>query len=115
MILKNKVSLDDILKTEYDGFKWKQKWRNHFSRSLSSVPDLHGSSARDQHHAENGGPNLGGECSMAGSPGADTDSSVGEEGAHGGLIGHAAAAALTRVYAAHSLPGHIWSLNGELL
>lgn len=58
---------------------------------------------------------MGGECSMAGSPGADTDSSVGEEGAHGGLIGHAAAAALTRVYAAHSLPGHIWSLNGELL
>lgn len=85
-----------------------------FYRSLSSVPDLHGSSANDSHHAENGGPNLGGEGSVAGSPGADTDSSAGEEGAQGGLIGHAAAAALTRVYAAHSLPGHIWSLNGKL-
>ncbi|CAH1132851.1 unnamed protein product [Ceutorhynchus assimilis] len=82
------------------------------ARSLSSVPDLHGTSASDSHHTENGGPNLGGEGSIAGSPGADTDSSAGEEGAQGGLIGHSAAAALTRVYAAHSLPGHIWSLNG---
>lgn len=82
------------------------------SRSLSSVPDLHENSGTESHRAENGGPNLG-EGSMAGSPGADTDSSAGDEGAQGGFIGHAAAAALTRVYAAHSLPGHIWSLNGE--
>ncbi|XP_076271626.1 E3 ubiquitin-protein ligase ZNRF1 [Rhynchophorus ferrugineus] len=81
------------------------------ARSLSSVPDLHGNSGTESHRAENGGPNLG-EGSMAGSPGADTDSSAGDEGAQGGFIGHAAAAALTRVYAAHSLPGHIWSLNG---
>ncbi|XP_060535903.1 E3 ubiquitin-protein ligase ZNRF1 [Cylas formicarius] len=81
------------------------------ARSLSSVPDLHG----------NGGPHeegvaaIEGDVSATGSPGADTDSSgVGDETGigQGGLLGTAAAAALGRVYAAHSLPGHIWSLNG---
>uniref|UniRef100_A0AAR5P8Q4 E3 ubiquitin-protein ligase ZNRF1 n=1 Tax=Dendroctonus ponderosae TaxID=77166 RepID=A0AAR5P8Q4_DENPD len=82
------------------------------ARSLSSVPDLHGGSGNEAHRAQNGGPNLATEGPVVDSPDADTDSSAAEDGAHGALIGSSAAAALTRVYAAHSLPGHIWSLNG---
>ncbi|ENN78604.1 hypothetical protein YQE_04971, partial [Dendroctonus ponderosae] len=84
------------------------------ARSLSSVPDLHGGSGNEAHRAQNGGPNLATEGPVVDSPDADTDSSAAEDGAHGALIGSSAAAALTRVYAAHSLPGHIWSLNAKM-
>ncbi|KAI5630774.1 E3 ubiquitin-protein ligase znrf2 isoform X2 [Phthorimaea operculella] len=75
------------------------------ARSLSSVPDLHASHeaiaipANSQSY----------EASAAASP--DTDSSSNEE--PGPVPG--TSLALGRVYAAHSLPSHIWSLNGESL
>lgn len=71
------------------------------ARSLSSVPDLHGS-----HEAIAIPPGNGTE------PSPEMDSSSAEEA---GNVLEAAAAniALGRVYAAHSLPSHIWSLNGK--
>lgn len=80
------------------------------ARSLSSVPDLHAS-----HEAiaiPTAGP--GYDVSSGASP--DTDSSSAEEAGSGLGVGGptAASIALGRVYAAHSLPSHIWSLNGEL-
>lgn len=73
------------------------------ARSLSSVPDLHGS-----HETIAIPPNSASyEASAAASP--DTDSSSNEEAAAAGAL------ALGRVYAAHSLPSHIWSINGEYL
>ncbi|KAJ2943503.1 hypothetical protein O0L34_g16614 [Tuta absoluta] len=75
------------------------------ARSLSSVPDLHAS-----HEAIAIPPNSQSyEASAAASP--DTDSSSNEE--PGPVPG--TSLALGRVYAAHSLPSHIWSLNGESL
>ncbi|KAI5633300.1 E3 ubiquitin-protein ligase znrf2 isoform X2 [Phthorimaea operculella] len=74
------------------------------ARSLSSVPDLHASHeaiaipANSQSY----------EASAAASP--DTDSSSNEE--PGPVPG--TSLALGRVYAAHSLPSHIWSLNDVL-
>ncbi|CAH2090698.1 unnamed protein product [Euphydryas editha] len=75
------------------------------ARSLSSVPDLHAS-----HEAIAIPPNSQSyEASAAASP--DTDSSSNEEA--GPVAG--TSLALGRVYAAHSLPSHIWSLNGKSL
>lgn len=75
------------------------------ARSLSSVPDLHAS-----HEAIAIPPNSQSyEASAAASP--DTDSSSNEEA--GQVAG--TSLALGRVYAAHSLPSHIWSLNGEYI
>ncbi|XP_047027230.1 E3 ubiquitin-protein ligase ZNRF1 [Helicoverpa armigera] len=72
------------------------------ARSLSSVPDLHAS-----HEAIAIPPNSQSyEASAAASP--DTDSSSNEEA--GPVAG--TSLALGRVYAAHSLPSHIWSING---
>ncbi|CAH0546405.1 unnamed protein product [Brassicogethes aeneus] len=72
------------------------------ARSLSSVPDLHAS-----HEAINTGATY--DVSTGASP--ETDSSSAEEA--GSVLNSAAAnIALGRVYAAHSLPSHIWSLNG---
>lgn len=76
------------------------------ARSLSSVPDLHNS-----HEAI---ATTGASSTGASPP--ETDSSSAEEA--GGSVAAAAAAAtaslaLGRVYAAHSLPSHIWSLNGK--
>ena len=69
---------------------------------MSSVPDLHAS-----HEAIAIPPNSQSyEASAAASP--DTDSSSNEE--TGPVAG--TSLALGRVYAAHSLPSHIWSLNG---
>ncbi|XP_026734022.1 uncharacterized protein LOC113498269 isoform X1 [Trichoplusia ni] len=71
------------------------------ARSLSSVPDLHAS-----HEAIAIPPNSQSyEASAAASP--DTDSSSNEEA--GPVAG--TSLALGRVYAAHSLPSHIWSIN----
>ncbi|CAB3222036.1 unnamed protein product [Arctia plantaginis] len=73
------------------------------ARSLSSVPDLHSS-----HEAIAIPPNSQSyEASAAASP--DTDSSSNEE------VGPVAGTSLSlgRVYAAHSLPSHIWSINGK--
>lgn len=73
------------------------------ARSLSSVPDLH-----DSHEAIAIPANSQSyEASAAASP--DTDSSSNEEA--GPVPG--TSLALGRVYAAHSLPSHIWSLNGK--
>ncbi|KAJ8715848.1 hypothetical protein PYW08_013133 [Mythimna loreyi] len=73
------------------------------ARSLSSVPDLHAS-----HEAIAIPPNSQSyEASAAASP--DTDSSSNEEAGPG----PGTSLALGRVYAAHSLPSHIWSINGE--
>lgn len=73
------------------------------ARSLSSVPDLHAS-----HEAIAIPPNSQSyEASAAASP--DTDSSSNEE--TGPAPG--TSLALGRVYAAHSLPSHIWTINGE--
>lgn len=75
------------------------------ARSLSSVPDLHAS-----HEAIAIPPNSQSyEASAAASP--DTDSSSNEEA--GPAPG--TSLALGRVYAAHSLPSHIWSINGKFL
>lgn len=73
------------------------------ARSLSSVPDLHASHeaiaipANSQSY----------DVSAGASP--ETDSSSAEEAA---ATPGGASSALGRVYAAHSLPSHIWSLNG---
>ncbi|CAG9561528.1 unnamed protein product [Danaus chrysippus] len=72
------------------------------ARSLSSVPDLHAS-----HEAIAIPPNSQSyEVSAAASP--DTDSSSNEEAPVAST-----SLALGRVYAAHSLPSHIWSINGK--
>ncbi|OWR41454.1 zinc and ring finger 2 [Danaus plexippus plexippus] len=72
------------------------------ARSLSSVPDLHAS-----HEAIAIPPNSQSyEVSAAASP--DTDTSSNEEAPVAGT-----SLALGRVYAAHSLPSHIWSINGN--
>ncbi|CAH2269540.1 jg19088 [Pararge aegeria aegeria] len=76
------------------------------ARSLSSVPDLHASHeaiaipANSQSY----------EASAAASP--DTDSSSNEDTGPVAVAG--TSLALGRVYAAHSLPSHIWSLNAHL-
>ncbi|GBP74740.1 hypothetical protein EVAR_59635_1 [Eumeta japonica] len=73
------------------------------ARSLSSVPDLHASHetiaipANSQSY----------DVSAGASP--ETDSSSAEEAAS--MPG--TSLALGRVYAAHSLPSNIWSINGE--
>lgn len=67
------------------------------ARSLSSVPDLHAS------HETLAIPANSASYEVSASP--DTDSSSAEE-APGTSV------ALGRVYAAHSLPSHIWSING---
>lgn len=74
------------------------------ARSLSSVPDLHSS------HEAISIPTTGVSFDVSASP--ETDSSSTEENPIGS---NAASIALGRVYAAHSLPSHIWSLNGKLL
>lgn len=75
------------------------------ARSLSSVPDLHSS-----HEAIAIPPNSASyEASAAASP--DTDSSSNDE--PGPVPG--TSLALGRVYAAHSLPSHIWSINGKCI
>lgn len=74
------------------------------ARSLSSVPDIHSS------HETIAIPATGASFD-ASTASPETGSSSAEEG--GGLLSSAAAnIALGRVYAAHSLPSHIWSLNG---
>lgn len=73
------------------------------ARSLSSVPDLHASHEAIAIPANSASY----EASAAASP--DTDSSSNEE--PGPAAG--TSLALGRVYAAHSLPSHIWSINGE--
>ncbi|KAF5278953.1 hypothetical protein FQA39_LY05631 [Lamprigera yunnana] len=70
------------------------------ARSLSSVPDLHSS------HETISMPPSGVSFDISASP--DTDTSSIEEAPIGSS---AASIALGRVYAAHSLPSHIWSLN----
>lgn len=72
------------------------------ARSLSSVPDLHSS------HEAIAIPATGTSFDVSASP--ETDSSSTEEAATAPLAG---GITLGRVYAAHSLPSHIWSLNGE--
>lgn len=71
------------------------------ARSLSSVPDLHSS------HETISIPATGVSFDVSASP--ETDSSSTEEAPIGT---NATSIALGRVYAAHSLPSHIWSLNG---
>lgn len=78
------------------------------ARSLSSVPDLHTS------HETIAIPAAGASFDVSTGASPETDSSSTEE--PGTVIAsNAANIALGRVYAAHSLPSHIWSLNGELL
>lgn len=80
------------------------------ARSLSSVPDLHNS-----HEAiTTTGASFDGASSTGASP-PETDSSSAEEAGNNTMSAAAATAslALGRVYAAHSLPSHIWSLNGK--
>lgn len=74
------------------------------ARSLSSVPDLHAS------HETIPIPATGASFDVSASP--ETDSSSTEE-APLNLGSTPASIALGRVYAAHSLPSHIWSLNGK--
>lgn len=75
------------------------------ARSLSSVPDLHAS------HETIAIPTTGASFDVSTGASPETDSSSNEES---GVLGSAAAnIALGRVYAAHSLPSHIWSLNGK--
>ncbi|XP_018577818.1 E3 ubiquitin-protein ligase ZNRF1-like isoform X1 [Anoplophora glabripennis] len=75
------------------------------ARSLSSVPDLHAS------HEAISIPATGASFDVSTGASPETDSSSAEEA--GSILGSAAAnIALGRVYAAHSLPSHIWSLNG---
>lgn len=78
------------------------------ARSLSSVPDLHGS--REAIAIPATGASF--DVSTGASP--ETDSSSTEE-ADAALGSTAASIALGRVYAAHSLPSHIWSLNGKYI
>lgn len=81
------------------------------ARSLSSVPDLHNS-----HEAITATVTGFDGVSSTGASPPETDSSSAEEA--GNLTSTAATTAslaLGRVYAAHSLPSHIWSLNGEFL
>ncbi|CAH1968417.1 unnamed protein product [Acanthoscelides obtectus] len=81
-------------------------------RSLSSVPDLHAS-----HEALSMPPtgasfdvSTGASFDVSTGASPETDSSSAEDA--GSLLGSTAAnIALGRVYAAHSLPSHIWSLN----
>lgn len=76
------------------------------ARSLSSVPDLHAS------HETLSIPGTGASFDVSTGASPETDSSSAEEA--GSLLNSAAAnIALGRVYAAHSLPSHIWSLNGK--
>jgi E3 ubiquitin-protein ligase ZNRF1/2 len=77
------------------------------ARSLSSVPDLHAS------HETIAIPATGASFDVSTGASPESDSSSAEEaviGAQG-----ATSIALGRVYAAHSLPSHIWSLNGKWL
>ncbi|KAJ3661469.1 hypothetical protein Zmor_005864 [Zophobas morio] len=75
------------------------------ARSLSSVPDLHTS------HETIAIPATGASFDVSTGASPETDSSSAEDTA--GALGSAASSiALGRVYAAHSLPSHIWSLNG---
>lgn len=74
------------------------------ARSLSSVPDSHSS------HEAIGIPNSNvGAYDISESP--ETDSSSTEDHVLDSPL--AANISLGRVYTAHSLPSHIWSLNGE--
>ncbi|KAJ9583988.1 hypothetical protein L9F63_021658, partial [Diploptera punctata] len=74
------------------------------ARSLSSVPDSHSS------HEAIGIPNSnGGAYDISESP--ETDSSSPEDHVLDSPL--AANISLGRVYTAHSLPSHIWSLNGS--
>ncbi|XP_074032956.1 uncharacterized protein isoform X2 [Leptinotarsa decemlineata] len=76
------------------------------ARSLSSVPDLHAS------HEALSLPPTGASFDVSTGASPETDSSSAEEAASVlGLGSTAANIALGRVYAAHSLPSHIWSLN----
>ncbi|KAK9679135.1 hypothetical protein QE152_g40249 [Popillia japonica] len=86
------------------------------ARSLSSVPDLHGS------HEAIAIPATGASFDVSTGASPETDSSSTEEAdaalgsssteeADAALGSAAASIALGRVYAAHSLPSHIWSLN----
>lgn len=79
------------------------------ARSLSSVPDLHNS-----HETITAtGATYDGVSSTGASP-PETDSSSTEEAGNAAAAAAATASlALGRVYAAHSLPSHIWSLNGK--
>lgn len=72
------------------------------ARSLSSVPDSHSS------HEAIGIPNSNGAYDISESP--ETESSPEDHVLDSPL---AANISLGRVYTAHSLPSHIWSLNGE--
>lgn len=78
------------------------------ARSLSSVPDLHAS------HEAIAIPTPGASYDVSSGASPETDSSSTEEAGSGLGVGPSAAnVALGRVYAAHSLPSHIWSLNGK--
>ncbi|KYB28899.1 E3 ubiquitin-protein ligase ZNRF1 isoform X1 [Tribolium castaneum] len=74
------------------------------ARSLSSVPDLHTS------HETIAIPATGASFDVSTGASPETDSSSAEDTA-GALASAASSIALGRVYAAHSLPSHIWSLN----
>ncbi|XP_018336021.1 uncharacterized protein LOC108744653 [Agrilus planipennis] len=76
------------------------------ARSLSSVPDLHSS------HETLAIPATGSSFDTSAGASPETDSSSAEEAAIG--LGPTSIA-LGRVYAAQSLPSHIWSLNGKFL
>lgn len=78
------------------------------ARSLSSVPDLHSS------HEAIAIPATGASFDVSTGASPETDSSPAEDPGNA-LSSAAANIALGRVYAAHSLPSHIWSLNGEYL
>lgn len=79
------------------------------ARSLSSVPDLHSS------HEAIAIPSSGVGYDVSAGASPETDSSSTEEATSGLGVGPSTAnLALGRVYAAHSLPSHIWSLNGKI-
>ena len=75
------------------------------ARSLSSVPDSHSS------HEAIGIPNSNNIRTYDISESPETDSSSPEDHVLDSPL--AANLSLGRVYAAHSLPSHIWTLNGE--
>lgn len=75
------------------------------ARSLSSVPDLHAS-----HEAIPIPSSATGVYDVSPRASPETDSSSTEEA---GPSPNAANLALGRVFAAHSLPSHIWSLNSK--
>lgn len=79
------------------------------ARSLSSVPDLHAS------HEAIAIPSAGVSYDVSSGASPETDSSSTEEAGSSLGVGPSTATALPlgRVYAAHSLPSHIWSINGE--